>query len=750
MLRRKSGAHRLLALLPALAAILLATGPSAHAQGGFTWVQTLTPPGPNPMGRAQSVALDSQGNVIAAGLLNEFDVGQLFTVAKYDPAGNLLWSRGLGLGLAQAVVVDRHDNVIAGGSVFGTSAKNSVVAKWDPQGTLLWTASLLPDPTVESDIAALALDSSDNVIAGGGITTLSSGLGDWAVAKFQAADGTRFWLQRGRGNPSFGNNEVDAVAVDHNDDVVAAGFIETVNGDLDFLVLKLAGATGNLLWLQDQGTPAPRQFDQAFSVVTDAQNDVIAGGYFTVTGLGQVFTVAKFDRTTGNRLWIDQLPGAPGNAIAVLIDSQGHPVAVGSTTDAVKGTVVAAVKYDDATGGRIWTTLIPGPGPTGFARGNEAVRDAQDNVVVGGSSGVSSPSFLENLTTWKLDSNGNLVWTRVLPSNGQGVGLGAAVDSQGNVAVAGSSTDPALGRVEFTVAYVDQVAPALNNCQVTPRSLPSTGGDVQISAVVTDADGVASVTATVTKPDGTKVQVPLTRQGNTNTFAGTYTAAGNPTFSLQTYHVSITAVDRTGNQAVSDCGDFTVAAAPDTTPPQLSNCQVSPSRLTGAGGLVTISVTAVDDVAVSSVNAIITRPDGSQVDVPLTAGANHLYSGTYRVAANTRGHSLTYRVLITAVDPAGNRASMPCGPIIVAGLPIRSARVRVMQSGQVVATLLLRDTGQGLRGTFPALRPGSYNVQATGFASLDGSGTPIAVAAGTAVVQAHRTAVLRLTWFILP
>src|SRR5262249_3898318 len=261
MLRRCSGANRLLALLSALTALLLTAAPPSHAQGGtgFTWVHTLTPPGPNPMGQAARVAMDSQGNVIAVGQVNEFDVGQLFTVAKFDPAGNLVWQRTLGLGVAQAVVVDRGDNIIAGGYVFTSGPNNSLVAKWDPQGNLLWRGTLETDPRIPSSILALALDSSNNVIAGGGIGPNSSG--DWAVAKFQAADGTRLWLRRGGPFTGPTDDFIEAVTVDANNDVAAAGFTGTPSTGFQFLVLKIDGADGSLLWLQEQGTAAPNQFN---------------------------------------------------------------------------------------------------------------------------------------------------------------------------------------------------------------------------------------------------------------------------------------------------------------------------------------------------------------------------------------------------------------------------------------------------------------------------------------------------------
>ena len=89
---------------------LFAARPSV-AQGTLLWQRNLNP---TVNGRANSVALDNLGNVIAAG-----STVSNFTVAKFNPHGTLLWQQSLNgtannrYSLANSVAVDNLGNVVA-------------------------------------------------------------------------------------------------------------------------------------------------------------------------------------------------------------------------------------------------------------------------------------------------------------------------------------------------------------------------------------------------------------------------------------------------------------------------------------------------------------------------------------------------------------------------------------------------------------------------------------------------------------
>src|SRR5213083_2982291 len=70
---------------------LMAPRPAA-AQGTLLWQHNLNG-NANSDDRALSVALDSLGNVVAAGYSTNTDTGPNFTVAKFAPDGTFLWQQ---------------------------------------------------------------------------------------------------------------------------------------------------------------------------------------------------------------------------------------------------------------------------------------------------------------------------------------------------------------------------------------------------------------------------------------------------------------------------------------------------------------------------------------------------------------------------------------------------------------------------------------------------------------------------------
>lgn len=95
----------------------------------------------------------------------------------------------------------------------------------------------------------------------------------------------------------------------------------------------------------------------------------------------------------------------------------------------------------------------------------------------------------------------------------------------------------------------DTNPPTISDVQVNPTQLPRfTGGEVTVSAQVTDSSGVAEVWAQVEKPDGTKERVTMNLAGSV--YQGTITVAANTRNDgqAQTYRVWVRARDGKGNE----------------------------------------------------------------------------------------------------------------------------------------------------------------------------------------------------------
>ena len=141
-----------------------------NADGNLLWDRQL---GSNEYDYSQAVATDSNGNVYLSGGTNgALEGGNAGLndawVAKYDPDGNLLWTKQLvtvGNDSAEAVTTDIEGNVYLSGVTNGTLGQVNVgdsdawVAKYDSEGNLLWTEQF--GSPERDDSLGVAVDSDD-------------------------------------------------------------------------------------------------------------------------------------------------------------------------------------------------------------------------------------------------------------------------------------------------------------------------------------------------------------------------------------------------------------------------------------------------------------------------------------------------------------------------------------------------------------------------------------------------------------
>jgi hypothetical protein len=254
----------------------------------------------------------------------------------------------------------------------------------------------------------------------------------------------------------------------------------------------------------------------------------------------------------------------------------------------------------------------------------------------------------------------------------------SATDAAGNRSKA-LECDP-LCVLHTGSAGADTTPPALSNCSVAPLALPSGGGQVTLTVNATDNVGVASVTATLTRPGGATTPVTLTLKSG-STYQGVFSAPANTTNAVQSYGVSFGAKDAAGNNAAPlVCAPFTVAA-PGVPIPVLTDCNVVPRDLSPLGGDVTLTVTVTvggnQTGAGLSVQAIVTRPDGSKATVPLTAGTNNQYRGIFKAPPNTTGEPAVYPVTFQANEPGQDQVSVDCGVFTVAAAVSGGGELRI-------------------------------------------------------------------------
>jgi uncharacterized delta-60 repeat protein len=439
-------------------ALSLLLGPrAALAQGPLLWQQTLNGTA-NFFDEALSVAVDTQGNVLAAGYTDNTGTGRDFTVAKFARDGTLLWQQTLngsanGDDEAYSVAVDNQGNVLAAGFTRNTDTDfEFTVAKFARDGTLLWEQALNGSANGDDEAFSVAVDNQGNVLAAG--YTQNTGTGyDFTVAKF-ARDGTLLWQQTLNGTAN-GFDAALSVAVDTQGNVLAAGYIENTGTGPDFTVAKFA-RDGALLWEQTLNGSA--NFDDvAFSVAVDNQGNVLAAGKTWNTGTGVDFTVVKFARD-GTLLWQQALNGTANDifeeeALSVAVDTQGNVLAAGYTQNTGTGDDFTVAKFA-GDGTLLWEQTLNGTA-NNFDQASSVAVDTQGNVLAAGEIWNTGTDF--DFTVAKFASDGTLLWQQTLnATKGFEVARSVAVDNQGNVLAAGGTVNIDSGNDDFTVAKFDR------------------------------------------------------------------------------------------------------------------------------------------------------------------------------------------------------------------------------------------------------------------------------------------------------
>ncbi|MEH0020897.1 MAG: hypothetical protein V6Z89_14675 [Desulfobacter sp.] len=238
-------------------------------EGTVTWQKKLGGIG---LDRFNAVTTDSSGDIYAAGHERSSTGVHKALLARFKPDGSLVWQvklGGAGQDLFFAVAIDAAGDIYAAGDEASSSGSyEAFVAKFSPAGGLIWQRKL----TDSSDdiFTGLALDSSGNVYAAG---RRSESLGHYEalLAKFNT-EGALIWRRKLEGS---GNDRFLDLAVDGADNVYAVGYESESVGNYEAFLAKFS-LDGNFVWQKRLGGGNSDEFK---GVATDVSGNIYAAGY---------------------------------------------------------------------------------------------------------------------------------------------------------------------------------------------------------------------------------------------------------------------------------------------------------------------------------------------------------------------------------------------------------------------------------------------------------------------------------------
>jgi hypothetical protein len=443
-----------------------------RSDGTLVWTNGFSGSGPSTDDMAQSVAVDSIGNVYIAGVTD--NTGPQYydaAWAKYDSNGIEIWhktSTWSGDDAAYGIAIGNAGDVYICGADSGDGFLTGyMVARIDPlDGDTIWKRSYVLDtnalkrsapgrdlhPDYFSDY-----DFWDNVASSiaaspdGGIVTTGHGSDnnryfEWWTMKFSAS-GTQFWAATyHQPNTVYDDDDVAFdVAVARNGDIYAVGFdyFETdANYDgYNYAVVRYSSIGARLNW-RSINVAAEDGDDYAFSVCLDdsvSQNVYVTGVLAYPSPAFEEISTAKFSASLVSR-W-----GAAGAVFGSTGDDRGYSAFYRKGRVYVTGaygTDLVALGYTAANASpkdTLWSYTYDSPDALEDFGATICASDS-DHVYVSGQSYRSGTPFWTSLYTARLRyGQPDLAVTSILAPQGQydhydPVTPRAVVTNYGNVA----------------------------------------------------------------------------------------------------------------------------------------------------------------------------------------------------------------------------------------------------------------------------------------------------------------------------
>lgn len=290
---------------------------------------------------------------------------------------------------------------------------------------------------------AIVVDSAGNIIIAGATESYGAVFEDVFIAKYSPSKVLLWNVTWGGG----GRDKGYGVAVDSTDNIVVTGATDSFGSSgANAFILKFS-SSGEKLWNITWGGA---NYDCGYGVSVDSANSIIITGYTNSSGAGlQDVFIAKYS-SSGSQLWSNTW-GASYNdrGCNVDVDSLDNIVVTGCTDDSGTSAYNAIIVKYTSSGEYEWNLTIGGENDFG----QDVTVDTVDNILITGYKYASETSSWDVFLA-KSHSSGALLWDREWGGAYDDQGYGVALDSSGNILIAGTTESFGVGSADvFVVNY---------------------------------------------------------------------------------------------------------------------------------------------------------------------------------------------------------------------------------------------------------------------------------------------------------
>jgi sugar lactone lactonase YvrE len=308
--------------------------------------------------RAARMTVDAAGNFYVSAALNSAGHPSGLAVLKYNFNGTLQGAfrykntPGEFGGSAHAVKVDKQGNIYAAGQ----TSVGGVVVSFTPAGVQRWAARF---GTSAGNPVALAIDTSGNIYAAGNVGHGGSdGVGpllEWEIVKYSST-GQVLWEQRHNGDPTLDSRVTD-IQLDSQGNAIILGTTSnspvTLTNKMTLVKFDPHGAS---LWAKDFIVTSNSQIPGG--LVIDAGGNVYAT---SVTNPPEGINLASTVKYDPNGVLKFALQGKDAGGTSIALDPAGDILLTGDTINFGKPDTIEVTKIHPS-GVKVWVTPIPATG----------------------------------------------------------------------------------------------------------------------------------------------------------------------------------------------------------------------------------------------------------------------------------------------------------------------------------------------------------------------------------------------------